>query len=506
MHHTDLRGIWTYRSFVDEPGEVGSFDKIKVWEAELYLDVAEGTQALHGHLGERPEVVPDEHPYLAIIGAVQGSHPEQVRWRAVGAKGTAFDGWIYDYCGVVAPNWPSGIGQRTAIIGTVTRTVPHGNAPAGTVFSFIAVRRDFVEARDIIPLSADALQMLTSLMMRFHHQLWHGVRNAWHRLAADVQSAIRDLHWQPGPNGAERPALDPSSRLTNGSGEDFLFMHRRMIGNLRSLDPDVTPWRRLPRVSPLSRFDSDFHVKQVGNPDGFAVPPAWIVPGDPGTTNWLHRIRLSSSLYAPFQTWERQYTDPNYLASVSLGEVGSLIEFSIHNWMHMRWASAPRDPTTREIIPRERDPLDFDKKWLSPKYDYLGDTFSSHVHPVFWRLHGWVDHRIDDWYRAQEKARPGKVKRANVNGVDWFEADGTWVKVAEPWEAPRVSQSTGHSDQDHMRAVHGGLDLDVEVMKKALTILFTEDPSASPQAESSRTSPRMLNRAYTGFHEGDEEI
>ena len=41
-------------------------------------------------------------------------------------------------------------------------------------------------------------------------------------------------------------------------------------------------------------------------------------------------------------------------------------------------------------------------------------------------------------------------------------------------------------------------------MKKALTILFTEDANATPGG-SARTSTRMLNRAYRGFDKGEDD-
>jgi len=52
------------------------------------------------------------------------------------------------------------------------------------------------------------------------------------------------------------------------------------------------------------------------------------------------------------------------------------------------------------------DPLDpewekkFSKLFDDPAYDYLGGTYSSHVNPVFFRVHGWVDDRIQTWLDA----------------------------------------------------------------------------------------------------------
>lgn len=55
--------------------------------------------------------------------------------------------WIYDYIGWLVPVWPASTDarDRSAIVGSVTRTIPHssgngGVAPAGVVASFYAVR------------------------------------------------------------------------------------------------------------------------------------------------------------------------------------------------------------------------------------------------------------------------------------------------------------------------------------------------------------------------------
>jgi hypothetical protein len=39
---SELRGIWRYRSFLNNPAAVGDFGRLAVWEAELSLDVADG--------------------------------------------------------------------------------------------------------------------------------------------------------------------------------------------------------------------------------------------------------------------------------------------------------------------------------------------------------------------------------------------------------------------------------------------------------------------------------
>lgn len=309
-----LAGVWTYRSFANTPDPVGSFDKLKIWEAELYLEIGEGGRVIYGHLGERPERVPSGHPYLTALGTLTEGDQTTVQLRATGVPGTEYEGWIYDYQGVLVATWADGKrGQRPTIVGTVTRTVAHGGAPAGDVFSFIAVKQSFLEPRRSHPLAEPAVKMLASAEHRFHHAVWHASRDEWAKLPPGKQQALRDLNWQPGPKGKERASLG-EDRLTNGCGEDFLFMHRRMIADARALDPKAVGWRRLPRPIPLASFAAKTEAKTVGNPDGNTVPDPWVVPGDPGTTAWLHSIRLTSTLYSPFQAWEAQFVDPNFLS------------------------------------------------------------------------------------------------------------------------------------------------------------------------------------------------
>src|SRR5690348_17642059 len=117
--------------------------------------------------------------------------------------------------------------------------------------------------------------------------------------------------------------------------------------------------------------------------------------------------------------------------------------------MHIRWSAAPRDPETNAWLPLGRPDPDISEKWDNPRYDWLGEFYSSHVNPVFWRLHGWIDDRIDDWYQAHEWKHPGEVCRTAKGGVDWF-AIGRWVQVDAPWVWPRSlgGYQSGHGGGD----------------------------------------------------------
>ncbi|MFJ7106763.1 PvdJ/PvdD/PvdP-like protein [Pseudomonas sp. NPDC098740] len=491
-----LNGVWIYRSFLNSADMVGDFRKLAVWEAELSFGLADDGR-LYGFLGERPEEAIGNEPYLTIDGRVQEGDPSRVSWRAKGKPGSTFEGWIYDYVGYLSPEWADATRPRAVISGTVTRTVAHGNnAPAGAVFSFYAVKKDFREPRLSHPLAKPVIDLMASAEHRYHHALWHASRDEWAFLSAKKRAALQALGWQPGPLGAERASLGVG-RVTNGSGEDFLYMHRRMVHHVRGLDPSVRSWPSVPSPKFPVSFAAGTKASTSGNVDGNAFADPWIVPGDPDQTNWLVEVRKTSTLYSKFAAWEALYTDPRYLASISLAELGSRIEFTIHNWMHMRWASLPRDPNPDPDrhglpIPEGRQALDFDPKWLSPEYDFLGETFSSHVNPIFWRLHGWVDDRIEDWSRAQEVARPGAITRKTLGGVQWFEADKQWVLVEEPWEGLKDVHGAGHGG--HGASGHGDLLLDIPTMQQALTVIFDAEPGANALAVNSKVKANWFKR------------
>ncbi len=498
-----LNGVWVYRSLLNNPNEVSDFNKLTVWEAELSFGITDDGR-IFGFLGERPIETKGDEPYLNIEGSVQEDDPTRVSWRAIGKPGSPFAGWIYDYVGYLMPTWSDAKRPRAVIAGTVTRTVAHGTAPAGSVFSFYAVKKDFVEPRLCIPLAKPVIDMMASAEHRYHHALWHASRDEWAGLSPAKRTSLQSLGWQPGPLNSERASIGPG-RLNNGSGEDFLYMHRRMVRDVRSLDPKVTSWSRVPQPIFPTSFDAGTKKESVGNLDGNALADAWVVPGDPNLTAWLVELRKTSTLYSRFLSWEALYTDHRYLATLSLAELGSRIEFTIHNWMHMRWASIPRDPSPDPAknglpLPLGRLPLDFDQKWISPEYDYLGETFSSHVNPVFWRLHGWVDDRIEDWFKAQDAIRPGGIKRKQLDGVDWFEADSKWVLVDKPWEGPKDPHA-GHGGHG---GGHGGLLLDIPTMQEALTIIY--GPEATTEIEpKSVTSTPVTSQATANWFKRLEE-
>ena len=289
-------------------------------------------------------------------------------------------------------------------------------------------------------------QQLAKRKIRLQHLLYHALRNSWHFLSDTQRTAIRSLGWAPPrPSRFYQEWLShPEQRQTpgpwaihNGSGEDFLYMHREMIAMTNQFlqkegkDP-VASW---------SKEDS------LPAPDGELcadekVPPAWEVrssSGRPisGFTTRLREVKSSSYFYSRMLWWEQQFRDYRYLKTLTLGELGSRMEMSIHNDMHLRWSSESH----------LRDESDIDPRWDAPGYDTLLDEYSSHVNPLFWRLHSWIDNRIHDWAEAH-----GTDVQPTIlpNGLPWFKP-GPWVEVSDPWTGPIgfvMAASSADSDED----------------------------------------------------------
>jgi hypothetical protein len=475
MSNEALTGVWIYRSFYNVTEYVGDdFNKIALAEAELTFEKYSEPNELRGQMAFRttPEPLPTD-ARLTVFGSVTPGTPTTIHILGRGVPGTEADGWQYEQTGYLVPSWPSGVDQVPAIVGMVTRRVPHGDGhggtrPAGFVGSFIAVKRTTPEPRDVIPLDPHVLAMLASREHRLHHSVWHSVRNMWPFLSDAKKDAIRKLNWQPGEHGRERPAAKNRIPFTqNGSGEDFLFMHRKMIGMVRDhlvgMGKEVIKsWEMIPPPGPVT-VEPDYGHKPVklpppGNPDGFAVMPNWAEPDMEDDARRQGALKSDDYYWSSMFPVSQRFQDPNHLGTLSLGALGGLIEWTIHNDMHMRWTSEPRDPATGKAVPSGRDALDLDPKWDGPIYDSLSEPYSSLVNPVFWRLHGWIDDRIDDWFAAHEAIHPGELTRRKLDGVNWFNP-GKWVLLDTPWDRPRAS----------------GEALDIKVMEEVNRIVWTPD-------------------------------
>jgi hypothetical protein len=147
MSDNPFVGKWSYRSFLNDPnlaippdGKDPNIQPLLLGFGTL--DIAEAApELLVGTIGGGGWS-------LDLHGSRSYGSPAQVRFQGKGIVRGAE--WIYDYIGWLVPVWPSSDQslQVPAIVGSVTRTIPHPTgkddkaiAPAGVVASFYAVRQ-----------------------------------------------------------------------------------------------------------------------------------------------------------------------------------------------------------------------------------------------------------------------------------------------------------------------------------------------------------------------------
>lgn len=137
MSDNPFTGQWTYRSLLNDPDPSTPFDQLEFGLGTITINDGPA-ELLTGTIG-------GPGWSLALRGSRSYGSPAQVRFQGKGLVGG--EEWIYDYIGWLVPVWPASTNalDHPAIVGSVTRTIPHssgngGVAPAGVVASFYAVR------------------------------------------------------------------------------------------------------------------------------------------------------------------------------------------------------------------------------------------------------------------------------------------------------------------------------------------------------------------------------
>jgi hypothetical protein len=133
-----LAGKWTYRSYLNSAALVNR-DKDKA----LAIIFGEGTYSFDPPSGTAFTGSLDmgNGRVLDLKGRITRTAPLSVAISGYGRAGTPTEGWEYDYNASLAYQWPNGIDQAPALLGSVIRAKPHGSGPAGVVASFIAVKQ-----------------------------------------------------------------------------------------------------------------------------------------------------------------------------------------------------------------------------------------------------------------------------------------------------------------------------------------------------------------------------
>ncbi|MFF0203447.1 hypothetical protein [Streptomyces sp. NPDC005017] len=283
--------------------------------------------------------------------------------------------------------------------------------------------------------------------MRLHHMLWHYARDNWAVLTPEEQDALRQNGWEPPRPSltAPDPTGTPAVELDNGSGEDFLYMHRQMIASVNEILADLGDPQH-PRVEGWPTIPAP-------DDDDYPVPDPFDIPGAPGFANAIRSAKTEASLHQ-IRAWEADFTNPDRLRQWTLRQFGARIEFSIHNRLHLRWSAQ---------LPEYRldDDIDVDPRFDDASYNWLADTYSAHVSPIFWKLHGWVDARLDDWMAAN----------ALTGEVPWS-FDPPWSGPAghhhhHPVAGLILRARPGSSEADSLTTRREALETTVEYLKRA---------------------------------------
>jgi hypothetical protein len=130
-----LTGVWTYRSFHNDPNLATEYKDYLFGSGYITVDDAP-TGVFRGKIG-------DTGWSLDLNGSSNYGYPNVVRFQGKGIVGG--EEWIYDYLGFVIPAWPNGNSQVPTMVGTIVRTIPHTGstpksvAPAGVTASWVAV-------------------------------------------------------------------------------------------------------------------------------------------------------------------------------------------------------------------------------------------------------------------------------------------------------------------------------------------------------------------------------
>lgn len=481
MDHQDLTGYYTYRSFLNMQDPADDFNRIRFGQGELFLWVAPDG-SIQGTLGFPADPLAIEKDFMDVTGRVTDWSPPTLELEGLGRPGSGTEAFDYKYQVSLAPSLPNAERQRSALVGTVMRAKPHDDAPAGFTASVIAVKRDFLRPKDIpgVALIPEAIAMLASRRHRLQHAVWHTVRTQWHALKGDAAGVaeIKARGWWP-----ERPPFHQTRalNLANGAGEDFLYMHRKMILMLKDVYADAgaqspAGWTALPAAAaPQTVYDE----VPASEPKTFAFVPdssGSMVPPPARDDDADRMMKSSAFLGGVMRPLAGLFQSPRFLSAMTLGQLGNLLEFTIHGWMHVRWTHTLYNPASGDPIGRE-SLFDIDSKWDDPANDDLGDFYSSHVHPTFWRLHGWIDDRINDWARVNAE----QITTADVDGVPWFAPDGRIVQVGQPFYWPPADHGH-HGSHEH--------DADIRVMEQVMDIMKNVLMPPAPPAAAGRDAIR----------------
>jgi len=225
---------------------------------------------------------------------------------------------------------------------------------------------------------------------RLFHNLFHNVRMNWVLLDEIEQRELANLGWKPAYvsftyiNGD----INQPIMLMGPTGEDFLWMHNQMINEVNSIAAGITP-------AVAWRVDGWYDCPPPGDSEWPVPPiPTSIVNDLPGYADYLRPFKSDEFYYEQILPREQQMNNSAYLKSLTLGEFGTLIEYELHTFFHVRFSAYnPVGYRLQSLHPT----VHIDTMWDNVEYDYLADFYSAHVNPTFWKIHGWIERKMVQW-------------------------------------------------------------------------------------------------------------
>jgi hypothetical protein len=155
----------------------------------------------------------------------------------------------------------------------------------------------------------------------------------------------------------------------------------------------------------------------------------------------LEEVKSAEYFEQVIAPWEKRFGDREYLRGVTLGQLGSDLEFTIHGALHLRWAA----PSQVGYRPSTMIEGKIGPEWDAPAYAFLGDTYSSPVNPLFWKIHGWVDGRVEEWMREHRITSD-------------IERKGAWVGPEAPASRHEAPDDYERIDRIVSASADGGFD------------------------------------------------
>ena len=137
---SDLIGSWHYRSFVNNPASVTTPAEalaLIFGEGALTITAASPLAGFHATLSFGGNSIMD---LVGHVVAADATHPLVATVKGHGRPNSPVADFAYDYIFYAVPAWPTGIGQRPALVGTVIRAADHGTAKKGFVASTVTLR------------------------------------------------------------------------------------------------------------------------------------------------------------------------------------------------------------------------------------------------------------------------------------------------------------------------------------------------------------------------------